>query len=148
MARVLVCVRMCSCVCLCVLAVHACRCELLLALDGSQEARHMQVAEEMEALFETKVARLTDQMKHAQASLDESRALADAREAELLSVLESTKRKIVDHCKDILVKSKSREDDLQVCVCNSVCVCIVYCVVFVIVVCLYLRLHGFHSRLA
>jgi hypothetical protein len=87
----------------------------------------MQVAEEMEALFETKVSRLTDQMKRAQTSLDESRALADAREAELLSVIESTKRKIVEHCKDILSKSKSREDDLQVCwaagvhCCNRLC---------------------------
>jgi hypothetical protein len=74
----------------------------------------MDVAGELETLYETKIAKLSDFSKSLQQQLDDARALASAREAELLAMNEATKRKIVDHCKDMLVKSTSRQTDLQV----------------------------------
>jgi hypothetical protein len=74
----------------------------------------MEVATELEALYEAKIAKLTEFSKDLQVKLDDTKALAAAREAELLGVNEATKRKIVEHCKDMLTKSTMRQTDLQV----------------------------------
>ena len=79
-----------------------------------QETRHLEVAAELESLYEAKIAKLTEFSKDLQVRLDDTKALAAAREAELLAVNEATKRKIVEHCKDMLSKSTMRQTDLQV----------------------------------
>jgi hypothetical protein len=86
----------------------------------------MEVAGELESLYETKIARLSETVKSLQIKLDDAQVLSEVREAELIAVNEATKRKIVDHCKDMLSKSKAREDDLQVRVRGATC-CSVGC---------------------